>query len=62
MAAADYLVLSGFTENGIPKSIFGATNYLNSEELNTCLANKAKALGFQFQEEIPAIGVLIFKR
>lgn len=62
MAAADYLVLSGFTENGVPKSIFGATNYLNSEELNTCLANKAKSLGFQFQEEIPAIGVLIFKR
>lgn len=65
MDKADYLVISGTASNGQVTSVSGATSYLGQtqmETLNRCLSQRFSAKGFVLLKDIPAFGVLVFKR
>lgn len=65
MDSADFLVVSGTAQHGVITSATGAVSYLGqaaADRLNACLYKRAADQGFVLLKEVPAIGVLVFKR
>jgi hypothetical protein len=59
---ADYLVIGGNVIDGVPQNVSGAISYLDSLGLNNCINKRTAKQGFVFYKDIPAVGVVVYKR
>jgi hypothetical protein len=62
---ADYIVISGSVKNGELEQVTGAINHngqIEQAQLNSCLHERIKSMGFVLVRDIPSLGILVFAK